>query len=190
MKVIGLTGNIGSGKSTVAGMLERLGVARIDADALAAEIRSDDREARLAIEERFGTVERGELARIVFADPAALADLEAIIHPRVRDAVAGRLARLRGADTAAASVEAIKLLESPLRAACDQIWVVRAEEEEALARLQASRGMAASEARRRLAAQSPEEEKLAAADVVIDNGGSLEATERQVGAALAALLAA
>ncbi|HET9185342.1 MAG TPA: dephospho-CoA kinase, partial [Solirubrobacterales bacterium] len=96
MKVIGLTGNIGSGKSTVAGMLKRLGVARIDADALAAEIRSDDREARLAIEERFGTVERGELARIVFADPAALADLEAIIHPRVRDAVGGRLARLRG----------------------------------------------------------------------------------------------
>jgi dephospho-CoA kinase len=87
-------------------------------------------------------------------------------------------------------VEAIKLLESPLRAACDQIWVVRADEEEALARLLASRGMAASEARRRLAAQSPEEEKLAAADVVIDNGGSLEATERQVSAALAALLAA
>ena len=189
MKVIGLTGNIGAGKSTVAGMLERLGVARIDADALAADIRDHDPEARRAIEERFGTVERAQLAGIVFADPAALADLEAIIHPRVRDAVAVRLARLAGAGSLAASVEAIKLLESPLRAGCDQIWVVRADEERALARLRASRGMTAAEARRRLAAQSPEAEKLAAADVVIDNSGSMEATERQVSAELAALLA-
>ncbi|HET9416672.1 MAG TPA: dephospho-CoA kinase, partial [Candidatus Limnocylindria bacterium] len=84
MKVIGLTGNIGCGKSTVAAMLRDEGVATIDADAIAREIRHNDADARAAIQQRFGTYDAFELARVVFADPDALADLEAILHPRVR----------------------------------------------------------------------------------------------------------
>jgi dephospho-CoA kinase len=95
MKVIGLTGNIGCGKSTVAGMLRDLGVATIDADAIARQVRTNDGVARRRIEERFGTSEAADLADVVFSDPAALADLEAIVHPPVRDAVRARLAVYR-----------------------------------------------------------------------------------------------
>ena len=85
MKVIGLTGNIGCGKSTVAGWLREMGVAVIDLDAVARQIRNNDAEARRRIEARFGTIEAGKLAPIVFSDPAALRDLEAILHPLVRN---------------------------------------------------------------------------------------------------------
>ena len=190
MKVIGLTGNIGCGKSTVAGMLRELGVATIDADALAREIRQNDAEARAAIEARFGTWDAGRLAAIVFNDPAALRDLEAILHPRVRGAVRARLAELAEGDVEAATVEAIKLLESPLADGCDQIWVVRCDERDAIERLARTRAMSEDEARRRLAAQSPQAEKERAADVVIDGSASLDDTTRQVAAALDALLAA
>ena len=81
MKVIGLTGNIGCGKSTVAGWLSEMGVAVIDLDSVARQIRNNDAEARRRIEARFGTIEAGKLAPIVFGDPAALRDLEAILHP-------------------------------------------------------------------------------------------------------------
>ena len=91
MKVIGLTGNIGCGKSTVAGMLRDLGVATIDADAVAREIRHNDADARAAIQRRFGTYDAAELGKVVFADPAALRDLEAILHPRVRGEIRARL---------------------------------------------------------------------------------------------------
>lgn len=188
MKVIGLTGNMGCGKSTVAGMLRELGVATIDADALAREIRQNDAEARAAIEARFGTWDARRLATIVFSDPAALRDLEAILHPLVRGAVRARLAELAEGGIEAATVEAIKLLESPLADACDQIWVVRCEERDALERLARTRGMGEEEARRRLGAQSPQEEKELAADVVVDGSAPLAETRRQVAEALSALL--
>lgn len=86
-------------------------------------------------------------------------------------------------------MEAIKLVGSPLQARCDQVWVVRCELEDAIGRLARSRGMSERDVRARRAAQMPQGELLAGADVVIDNRGSLEATERQVAAALAALLA-
>src|SRR5918997_1855802 len=94
MKVIGLTGNIGCGKSTVAGMLRDQGVATIDADAIAREIRHNDADARAAIQRRFGTYDAAELASVVFSDADALADLEAILHPRVRGAIRARLSEL------------------------------------------------------------------------------------------------
>ncbi len=188
MKVIGLTGVIGCGKSTVAGMLERLGVAVIDADALVAEIRETDLGARHAIRERFGTLDRGRLGAIAFADPAALADLEAILHPLVRDVVAARVEALTGEGQAVAVLEAIKLIDSPLQERCDQVWVVHCSEADAIDRLAASRGMDADAVRARLAAQSPQDDLLARADVVIDNRGSLDETRRQVVAALDALL--
>jgi dephospho-CoA kinase len=187
MQVIGLTGNIGCGKSTVARMLRELGVATIDADAVAREIRHNDADARAAIQRRFGTYDAAELGRVVFADPAALRDLEAILHPRVRGEIRSRLSELAMGGVEVAAVEVIKLLESPLADACDEIWVVRCEEADAIARLAASRGMDEETARRRLANQSSQDEKVAAADVVIDGSASIEETRRQVEAALAAL---
>lgn len=180
MRVIGLTGNLGCGKSTVAGMLGELGVAILDLDAVAREIRNNDAEARRRIERRFGTTEAGRLAAVVFKDTAALRDLEAILHPLVRNEVRARLAELEVAGVEAGCIEAIKLIESPLRDACDETWVVRCDEEDAVARLAASRGMSAAAARDRLANQSPQAVKVAAADVVIDGSAPLAETRRQV----------
>lgn len=188
MKVIGLTGNIGCGKSTVAGMLRELGVATIDADAVAREIRHNDADARAAIQARFGTYDAAELARIVFADPDALRALEAILHPRVRGAIRARLAELAEGGETVVAVEVIKLIESPLADACDQIWVVRCDEADAIARLAASRGMDEATARARLANQTPQEAKVAAADVVIDGSLPMEETRRQVERSLGALI--
>ena len=187
MKVIGLTGNIGCGKSTVAGMLRDLGVATVDADAVAREIRHNDADARAAIERRFGTYEAADLAQVVFADADALRDLEEILHPRVRGTIRARLAELDYGGVEVAAVEVIKLLESPLADACDQIWVVRCDEADAIRRLAESRGMDEETARRRLASQSSPEEKTAAADVVIDGSAPIEETRRQVERALATL---
>jgi len=180
MRLIGLTGNLGCGKSTVAGMLRELGVAILDLDAVAREIRNNDAEARRRIERRFGTTEAGALARVVFRDPAALADLEAILHPLVRNEVRARLAELEAAGATAACIEAIKLLESPLHDACDETWVVRCDEADALARLVHGRGMTEDDARARLGNQSPQAVKVAAADVVIDGSATLAETRRQV----------
>ena len=180
MKVIGLTGNLGCGKSTVARMLRELGAATVDADAVAREIRNNDAEARAAIEARFGTIDARVLGTIVFADPAALRDLEAILHPKVRDAVRARLAELQEGGVAVAVIEVIKLLESPLHDRCDTIWVVRCEEADAVTRLAASRGMSGADARARLANQSSQEDKLLAADTVIDGSAPIDETRRQV----------
>lgn len=188
VKVIGLTGNIGCGKSTVAGMLRDLGAATIDADDVARQVRSNDADARAAIEARFGTIDASALAGVVFADPAALRDLEAILHPRVRDAVRARLAELEEGGVSVAVVEAIKLLESPLHDRCDATWVVRCDERDAVARLAASRGMSEVEARSRLANQSSQDEKLAAADLVIDGSAPLDETRAQVVAGFRALV--
>lgn len=187
MKVIGLTGNIGCGKSTVAGMLRELGVATIDADTVARQARNNDELVQQLIQERFGTLDTDRLAEIVFSDPAALADLEAILHPPVRDEVRALLAELLTAAAPAACIEAIKLFESPLRDRCDQTWVVRCEERDAFARL-AARGMSEAAVRARLANQTSQAVKVAAADVVIDGSAPLAETRRQVEAAYRTLL--
>jgi len=187
MKVIGLTGNIGCGKSTVARMLRDEGVATVDADVVAREIRHNDAEARAAIERRFGTYDAAKLSAVVFSDPDALRDLEAILHPRVRGAINTRLAELDQGDVEVAAIEAIKLIESPLAALCDSVWVVRCEEADAIRRLAESRGMDEDAARSRLASQSSQDEKIAAADIVIDGSAPVEETRRQVEQSLAAL---
>src|SRR4026207_1121091 len=125
MKGIGLTGNIGCGKSTVAGMLRDLGVAIIDADAVARQVRTNDGIVRGRIEERFGTLDARELGRVVCTARAALAELEAVLHPPVRDQVRSRLAELMDAGAEAACIEAIKLFESPLLDRRDETWGVR-----------------------------------------------------------------
>ncbi len=187
MKVIGLTGNIGCGKSTVAAMLRDLGVATIDADTVARQIRADDIEVQSRIERRFGTLDVQQLADLVFRDPAALADLEEILHPPVRDQVIARLAELGATGAEMACIEAIKLLESPLRDRCDEIWVVRCDESDALARL-AARGTDEAAARARLANQTPQAVKVATADRVIDGSAPIEETRRQVALGYAGLM--
>lgn len=186
MKVIGLTGRIGCGKSTVAAMLRERRVATIDADEVSREVRDQDPVAGAAIEARFGSREPSALAAIVFDDPAALADLEAIIHPRVRDRVRATLQDLAAAGAEVVVVEAIKLLESPLRGECDQVWVVVCRPQDALARL-AERGMTEVDARNRMARQASEATFRAAADVVIDGSASFDETRREVTSALARL---
>jgi dephospho-CoA kinase len=153
---------------------------------VAREIRDGDVDAGAAIEARFGTREASALAAIVFEDAAALADLEAIVHPRVQDRVRAALGDLAAAGAEVAVVEAIKLLESPVRAVCDQVWVVVCRPEDALARL-AERGMTEAKARARMANQALAEDFQAAADVVIDGSAPLAETRRQVERALTAL---
>ena len=191
MKVIGITGNLGCGKSTVAGMLRARSVVTIDADEVSRDVRQTDEMARAAILARFGSLEPAAIAAQVFGenDGMALVDLEAIIHPRVRDRVRARLAELAEGGVGFAAVEAIKLLESPLHDACDQTWVVVCDEAEARRRLIEERGMSEADIDARLARQSRQAVKIAAAEVVIDGSATLAETERQVSEALGRLKA-
>ena len=183
--VIGLTGNIATGKSVVRKMLEHQGAYGIDADALAHRAIARGAPGYQPVVETFGKwmlkpdqqIDRGRLGRVVFSDPEALKLLEAILHPLVREAVDVLVQHAR---QAAVVLEAIKLLEGPLRSACDSIWVTYASPQVQLARLVEKRVMHPEAAQQRIRAQPPQEAKLAAADVVIRNEGSFEDTWRQV----------
>lgn len=183
--VIGLTGNIATGKSVVRKMLEHLGAYGIDADALSHRAIARDAPGYQPVVEAFGSwiltpegqIDRTRLGKIVFSDSEALVELEAIIHPLVRDAID---ILIRRASQKVIVVEAIKLLEGPLRPACDNIWVTTAPMEVQLRRLRLKRGLSAEVARQRIAAQPPQSEKIEAADVVIKNSGSFEDTWKQV----------
>lgn len=186
--VIGLTGNIATGKSVVRKMLEHLGAYGIDADALAHRAIANDAPGFQPVLDTFGSwimtpegqINRTRLGKIVFSDSEALVKLEAIVHPLVRQAID---ILVRRASHKVIVIEAIKLLEGPLRTACDSIWVTTAPMEVQLRRLRIKRGMSAEVARQRIAAQPPQTQKIEAADVVIKNNGSFEAAWRQVLAA-------
>jgi dephospho-CoA kinase len=159
MRVIGLTGTIGAGKSTVARWLAELGALTIDSDALVHRLYASDTALQEALRRRFGdgvvkggTVSRPALSQAVFGRPEALTDLEALVHPAVRTLRDTLLLEAEAAGRAVSVVEAIKLVESGGSARCDELWVVVAAERVQLARL-AGRGMAEAEARRRMAAQ-------------------------------------
>lgn len=183
--VIGLTGNIATGKSVVRRMLEHAGAFGIDADSLSHRAIESNAPGYTPVIDAFGKyilkengeIDRAKLGQIVFSDPKALALLESIVHPIVRSAVDHLV---RKSNHRVIVIEAIKLLESPLRQACDVIWVVSADEKVQLARLKNGRGMDAPTARERMAAQSSQAEKAAAADTVIENNGSIEETWEQV----------
>jgi len=184
-RVIGLTGPIGAGKSSVAAMLRELGAKVIDADAIVHDEQSRGTVGYSAIVQTFGTgvlgedkeIDRAKLAAEVFADPKKLARLERIMHPRVIARILEARKMLRDGDVMI--VEAIKLLESDLRNVCDEIWVVLAPRPALVERLRA-RGLPQAEAEMRLARQSTEQEFRAAADVVIVNDGARDATRGQV----------
>ena len=183
--LIGLTGNIGTGKSAVARMLADLGATVIDADALVHELQRRGTPTYDAVIAEFGSgilrqdgeIDRQRLGAIVFADPDRLRALERILHPAV--AVESQR-RIASAPTDVVVYEAIKLIEAGRAAMCDAIWVVTAPRAVQIARLMRDRGMREAEASTRVDAQPPPEEKLRHATVVIDNGGPLEATRAQV----------
>ena len=183
--VIGLTGNIATGKSVVRKMLEHLGAYGIDADALSHRAIAKDAPGYQPVIDAFGSwiltpegqIDRTRLGKIVFSDSEALEELEAIIHPLVRQAID---LLIRRASHKVIVLEAIKLLEGPLREACDNIWVTTTPMEIQLRRLRLKRGLSAEVARQRITAQPPQAEKIGAADVVIKNGGSFEETWKQV----------
>jgi dephospho-CoA kinase len=186
--VIGLTGNIATGKSVVRKMLEHLGAYGIDADALGHRAIAKGAPGYQPVVNTFGhwilgadeQIERGKLARLVFTDPEAMKRLETIVHPLVRQA---EDILIRRSTQKVVVIEAIKLLESPIRQACDTIWVTYARPQIQITRLMHKRGMTEEIARQRVAVQASQEEKIAAAHVAINNDGSFEDVWRQVSAA-------
>jgi dephospho-CoA kinase len=195
MVVVGLTGGIGSGKSTVAALLAAHGAVVVDADLLAREAVAPGTRGLADVVARFGpavlapdgTLNRQALADLVFADPAALADLNAIVHPVVRAAIADRLAALDGGPAPLVVLEIPLLVESGRSYGASAVIVVDCPEEVAVRRLVEGRGMDEADARRRMAAQASRADRLAAADLVIDNSGSRDELEREVDRAWAAL---
>lgn len=183
--VIGLTGNIATGKSVVRKMLEHLGAYGIDADSVSHRVIAQGAPGYKPVVESFGKwiltpdeqIDRAKLGRLVFADPEALAQLESIIHPFVKQALD---ILIRRAQHKVVVIEAIKLLETGLSARCDTVWVAYAPQEAQITRLAQKRGMTYALARQRIAAQSPQEKKINAAAVVIHNDGTFEATWQQV----------
>lgn len=182
--IIGLTGNIATGKSAVLRLAAENGALIIDADKVVHEILNVDPEVQQAIADAFGPqvlhddgrVNRPHLGKIVFNDPEALRKLEHIVHP----AVGRHIARLiLESVSKVVMIEAIKLLEGNLRALCRQIWVTTCSRETQMERLRVCRGLDQETAAERIDAQTPQQEKIAQADVVIDTNGLLIDTEKQ-----------
>jgi dephospho-CoA kinase len=188
--IVGLSGPIGCGKSTVARLLAERGAAVIDADVVAREVSAPGTPGHAEILAVFGepvqapdgTLDRAALARVVFAAPDQLRRLEAIVHPRVRPAILARIGQAAAVEAPAVAIEAIKLIEGGLAALCDVVVLVDCGPDEQLARL-AGRGMPADDARRRIDAQAGIRERLAAAGAVtLSTSGSLAEVEERVDA--------
>jgi dephospho-CoA kinase len=181
---VGLSGGIGSGKSTVARALARRGAIVIDADAIAREVVEPGEPGLAAVVERFGSgvlgadgrLDRPALAALVFEDAAARADLNAIVHPLVAAETARRLA--------ATPADSVVVLDVPLlveaaKSGYDVVVIVESPEPVRLERL-VGRGMSEDDARRRMAAQASDADRRKVADVVLDNSGSEEDLEAQI----------
>lgn len=171
----------------MASLLARRGAVIVDADALAREAVAPGTSGLSEVVSRFGpemvgahgALDRGALAEVVFADPAALADLNAIVHPAVRAAIAERLAALDGFDGVVV-LEIPLLVESGQNYGAAAVIVVDSPEDVALRRLVDGRGMDEGDARRRMVAQASRADRLAAADLVVDNSGSVEDLQGEV----------
>lgn len=184
--LVGLTGGIGAGKSTVARLLAERGALVLDADVAAREVVAVGTEGLAAVVEEFGdavlgpdgALDRAALASVVFADDDRRAALNGIVHPRVRSWMAERVA---AAPAGSIVVQDIPLLvESGLAGLFDLVVVVDAADAVRISRLVEDRGMTRSEAAARIAAQAPRERRLAAADVVITNDGTRQRLAEQV----------
>lgn len=190
---VGLTGGIASGKSTVSRRLADLGAVVIDYDLLAREVVEPGAPALAAIADRFGPevigpdgrLDRPALGALVFSDASALRDLESITHPAIR-ALAVRREDEAGPDAVVVHDNPL-LVEMGGAASCDHVIVVDAPVEVQVERMVRDRGMSESDARARIAAQASREDRLAAADIVLDNTGTVEALVAAVDAVWASL---
>jgi len=187
MLVFGLTGNIGTGKSTVARLFAERGVPVIDADQVAREVVAPGTPGLAEVVARFpavltasGELDRKALADRVFADAQERAALNAILHPRIGAEVRARLDRLAARGAPIAIYEAALIVENGLHHGLDGLIVVNAPVEEQIRRLRARDGMTEEEARARIRAQLPAQEKVKAADFVIENTGATELLRAQV----------
>jgi dephospho-CoA kinase len=187
VRIWGLTGNIGSGKSTVGRMLAARGIPVVDADQVAREVVEPGRPALRDLALRFpgalradGSLDRKALAARVFADPAEREALNAIVHPRIAEEVATRMASLAAAGEKVAVYEAALIVENGLQQGLDGLIVVTASPEVQIARLRLRDNMSEEEARARIASQLSAAEKAREATVVIDNGGSQAALGAQL----------
>ena len=189
---IGLTGPIGCGKSTVASWLAEAGAAVVDADAIARDVTAPGEPALAAVIARFGralllpdgSLDRAALGQIVFADPAALRDLETIVQPAVRPRIEAAVASAEQAGAPAVVVEAIKLVEAGYAEQCDEVWLVVCSEAVQRERLW-GRGLAEADAATRIRAQGDIVERLRpAATRVIDTSGPVMEVRADVTALL------
>ncbi|RMF25040.1 MAG: dephospho-CoA kinase [Deltaproteobacteria bacterium] len=195
--IIGLTGGIGSGKSTVAAMLAERGARVIDADRVAHEVYAPGTEGHERVIERFGpailaedgSIDRSKLGEMVFDDEQALADLNAIVHPLVRKEIARRLLEAEQDDPGGVVViEAALMVETGWTGGAGELWVVIADPEVVVERLVRLRGMDPVQVRLRLSAQADNERRRRVATRVIENDGTLEELEAAVDAAWNELL--
>lgn len=186
--ILGLTGNIATGKSAVMRLAAERGALTIDADKVVHELLDGDATIQAAVAEAFGPevrradgrIDRAALGRIVFGDAGKLQQLEGLLHPAVRAEIARRVA---AADVRVVVIEAIKLLEGPLATLSDRIWVTTCTRETQMERLRVCRGMDEASAAARIDAQPPQADKIARADVVIHTDGLMADTQAQFEAA-------
>jgi dephospho-CoA kinase len=186
--LIGLTGPIGCGKSTIAGWLADLGAVVVDADDIARDVTAIGQPALDEVIARFGeefrrpdgSLDRPALGRLVFADPQALRELEALVHPAVRPRIEAAVARAREAGAPAVVVEAIKLVEAGYAEVVDEVWLVTCDPDTQRRRL-VGRGSTETEATQRIAAQDGAAAAIATrATRIIDSSGSEERTRSAV----------
>ena len=188
MLLVGLTGGIGVGKSTVASMFAARGAAVVDADRISRTLQEPGEPCHDAIVAAFGRavldpagrIDRKRLGEMVFADPARRTALEAIMHPAIWAACETEIRAAAAAGRAVCVVEAALILETGQRSRFQRMVVVTAPMDVQVERLAQARGLTEVEARQRLAAQWPNVDKARQADHVIDNGGDLATTETQV----------
>ena len=177
MYVIGLTGGIASGKSHAAKVLRSLGAEVIDADAIARGITSPGGAAAAAVLARFGTLDRKAIARVVFGDKQARMDLNAIVHPLVREAIHAAIA---ASATPVCVVDVPLLFEAGMEDIADEVWVVHVPEKEQIRRIIKRDGLSEADALRRVESQMPTHEKLRRANQSIDASGPKDETRAQL----------
>ncbi len=194
MLVIGLTGGIGSGKTTVSGFLEELGAEVIDADKVGHVTYLPDMPAWRDLIDTWGEdllqpnreVDRKKLGAIVFSDPANLGKLNSIVHPRMRDIMNDRIEAFRGKGKQVVVVDAAILIEAKWTSLVDEVWVTAAPEDVVVQRVMARNGWDEEQVRSRMASQMPTEERQGYAQVVIDTNASLDEVRERVRAAFEA----